>query len=102
MTVIRRVQDLCVILDGGVNRKIRSIKRIERDDVSWVKGVVPKLGLGRKPELTFLRDIAQQSADVMSLSSKERKEFKFSKDRAQGLLALRDFRLTSRKAERHF
>jgi hypothetical protein len=102
MTVIRRVQDLCVILDGGVNRKIRSIKRIERDDVSWVKGVVPKLGLGRKPELTFLRDIAQQSADVMSLSSKERKEFKFSKDRAQALLALRDFRLTSLQAEKLF
>jgi len=53
-------------------------------------------------ELTFLRDIAQQSADVMSLSSKERKEFKFSKDRAEALLALRDFRLTSRQAEKLF
>jgi hypothetical protein len=53
-------------------------------------------------ELTFLRDIAQQSADVMSLSSKERKEFKFSKDRAEALLALRDFRLTSLQAEKLF
>lgn len=53
-------------------------------------------------EMTFLRDIAQQSAEVMSLSSKERKEFKFSKDRAEALLALRDFRLTTLQAEKLF
>jgi hypothetical protein len=53
-------------------------------------------------ELTFLRDIAEQSAEVMTLSSKERKEFKFSKDRAEALLALRDFRLTSLQAEKLF
>jgi hypothetical protein len=38
----------------------------------------------------------------MSLSSKERKEFKFSKDRAEALLALRDFRLTTLQAEKLF
>lgn len=53
-------------------------------------------------ELTFLRDIAEQSAEAMSLSSKERKEFKFSKDRAEALLALRDFRLTTLQAEKLF
>jgi GAF domain-containing protein len=53
-------------------------------------------------ELTFLRDIADQSASVMALSPKERKEFKFSKQQAEALLALRDFRLTSRQAEKLF
>lgn len=53
-------------------------------------------------ELTFLRDIARQSEDVMSLSSKERREHKFSKDRAEALLALRDFRLTTLQAEKLF
>lgn len=53
-------------------------------------------------EMTFLRDIAEQSAEVMSLSGKERKEFKFSKDRAEALLALRNFRLTTLQAEKLF
>jgi hypothetical protein len=53
-------------------------------------------------ELTFLRDMAEQSAEVMSLSPKERRGFKFSKDRAEALLALRDFRLTTRQAESLF
>jgi hypothetical protein len=53
-------------------------------------------------ELTFLRDIAEQSASVMALTPKERKEFKFSKQQAEALLALRDFRLTSRQAEKLF
>lgn len=53
-------------------------------------------------ELTFLRDIAEQSAQVMSLSGKGRKEFKFSKDRAEALLALRDFRLTTLQTEKLF
>jgi Sodium/hydrogen exchanger family len=45
--------------------------------------------------LTFLRDIADQSAEIMALSPKERKEFKFGKERAEALLALRDFRVSS-------
>jgi hypothetical protein len=53
-------------------------------------------------ELTFLRDIAEQSASVIALTAKERKEFKFSKREAEALLALRDFRLTSRQAEKLF
>lgn len=53
-------------------------------------------------ELTFLRDIAEQSANVIALSPKERKEFKFSEKHAEALLALRDFRLTSRQAEKLF
>jgi GAF domain-containing protein len=53
-------------------------------------------------ELTFLRDIAEQSAAVIALSPKERKEFKFSARQAEALLALRDFRLTSRQAEKLF
>jgi hypothetical protein len=36
------------------------------------------------------------------LSGKERKEFKFSKDRAEALLALRNFRLTTLQAEKLF
>jgi hypothetical protein len=53
-------------------------------------------------ELTFLRDIAEQSAKVIALNPKERREFKFSKHQAEALLALRDFRLTSRQAEKLF
>jgi hypothetical protein len=53
-------------------------------------------------ELTFLKDIAEQSAEVMALSRKERQEFKFSKERAEALLALRDFRLTTLQAEKLF
>ena len=53
-------------------------------------------------ELTFLRDIAKQSAETMTLSPKERKEFKFSQERAEALLALRDFRLTTLQAEKLF
>ena len=53
-------------------------------------------------ELTFLRDIAEQSTSVMALTPKERQEFKFSEQQAQALLALRDFRLTSRQTEKLF
>ena len=53
-------------------------------------------------ELTFLQDIAEQSAEVIALSRKERKEYKFSAQQAEALLALRDFRLTSRQAEKLF
>src|SRR5579872_2263307 len=53
-------------------------------------------------ELTFLRDIAEQSASILALSAKQRKEFKFSEQQAQALLALRDFRLTTRQAEKLF
>lgn len=53
-------------------------------------------------ELTFLRDMAEQSEAVMALSPKERKEFKFSARQSEALLALRDFRLTSRQAEKLF
>jgi hypothetical protein len=53
-------------------------------------------------ELTFLRDMAEQSAAVIALSPKERKEFKFSERQAEALLALRDFRLTTRQAEKLF
>jgi GAF domain-containing protein len=53
-------------------------------------------------ELTFLQDIAEQSAKVIALSPKERKEYKFSENQAEALLALRDFRLTSRQAEKLF
>jgi GAF domain-containing protein len=53
-------------------------------------------------ELTFLRDIAEQSAAILALSPKERKEFKFSAQQTEALLALRDFRLTSRQAEKLF
>ena len=53
-------------------------------------------------ELTFLRDIAEQSAAIIALSPKERKAFKFSARQAEALLALRDFRLTSRQAETLF
>jgi len=53
-------------------------------------------------ELTFLRDIAEQSAAILALTPKQRKEFKFSKQQAEALLALRDFRLTSRQAEKLF
>jgi GAF domain-containing protein len=53
-------------------------------------------------ELTFLRDIAEQSASVMALTPKERKEFKFSNQKTEALLALRDFRLTSRQTEKLF
>jgi GAF domain-containing protein len=56
----------------------------------------------REWELTFLRDIAEQSADIIALSSKERKAFKFSVRQTEALLALRDFRLTSRQAEKLF
>jgi GAF domain-containing protein len=51
-------------------------------------------------ELTFLRDIAEQSAEVIELSRKERKEYKFSSQEAQAQLALRDFRLTYRQTEK--
>jgi hypothetical protein len=53
-------------------------------------------------ELTFLQDIAEQSAKIIALTPKERREFKFSKHQAEALLALRDFRLTSRQAEKLF
>jgi GAF domain-containing protein len=53
-------------------------------------------------ELTFLQDIAEQSAKVIALRPKERKEYKFSENQAEALLALRDFRLTSRQAEKLF
>jgi GAF domain-containing protein len=53
-------------------------------------------------ELTFLRDIAEQSAAVIALSRKERKEYKFSAQQAEARLALRDFRLTSRQTEKLF
>jgi GAF domain-containing protein len=53
-------------------------------------------------ELTFLKDIAEQSASIISLTPKERKQFKFSNQQAEALLALRDFRLTSRQAEKLF
>jgi GAF domain-containing protein len=53
-------------------------------------------------ELAFLRDIAEQSAAIIALSPKERKEFKFSARQTEALLALRDFRLTSRQAEKLF
>jgi GAF domain-containing protein len=53
-------------------------------------------------ELTFLRDIAEQSIAIIALSPKERREFKFSAQQADALLALRDFRLTSRQAEKLF
>ncbi|SEC00399.1 hypothetical protein [Bradyrhizobium erythrophlei] len=53
-------------------------------------------------ELTFLKDIAEQSAEIMSLTRQERKDFKFSKERAEALLALRDFRLTALQAEKLF
>lgn len=53
-------------------------------------------------ELTFLRDVAERSAEIMALSPKERREFKFSEDRAEALLALRDFRLTALQAEKLF
>ena len=36
-------------------------------------------------ELTFLRDIAEQSASIMARSAKGRKEFKFSKQQAEAL-----------------
>lgn len=42
--------------------------------------------------LTFLRDIPDQSAEIMALSPKESK---FGKERAEALLALRDFRVSS-------
>jgi len=53
-------------------------------------------------ELTFLRDIAEQSGKIIALTPKERKEFKFSEQQAEALLALRDFRLTTRQAEKLF
>jgi GAF domain-containing protein len=53
-------------------------------------------------ELTFLGDIAEQSAAVIALGPKERKEFKFSAKQTEALLALRDFRLTTRQAEKLF
>jgi GAF domain-containing protein len=53
-------------------------------------------------ELTFLRDIAEQSASIIALTPKERKNFKFSERQAEALLALRDFRLTSRQVEKLF
>jgi GAF domain-containing protein len=53
-------------------------------------------------ELTFLRDIAEQSAEILVLSPAQRKAFKFSEQKAEALLALRDFRLTSRQAEKLF
>lgn len=53
-------------------------------------------------ELTFLRDIAEQSASIIALTARERKDFKFSERQAEALLALRDFRLTSRQAEKLF
>jgi GAF domain-containing protein len=56
----------------------------------------------REWELTFLRDIAEQSAAIIALSPKERKEFKFSGKQTEALLALRDFRLTTRQAEKLF
>jgi hypothetical protein len=46
-------------------------------------------------ELTFLRDMAQHAAEIIALSPKQRKEFKFSRQREEALLALRDFRLTA-------
>jgi hypothetical protein len=53
-------------------------------------------------ELTFLRDLAEQSAAVIALSPKERKELKLSARQSEALLALRDFRLTTRQAEKLF
>ena len=48
--VIGCVQDLSVVFDGGVNRKICAVERIECHDISRVKGVVPTLGLCRKSD----------------------------------------------------
>jgi hypothetical protein len=53
-------------------------------------------------ELTFLRDIVEQSAEILALSPEQRKPFKFSEQKAEALLVLRDFRLTSRQAEKLF
>jgi GAF domain-containing protein len=53
-------------------------------------------------ELKFLQEIAEQSAEIIALTPRERKEFKFSSRQAEALLALRDFRLTSRQAEKLF
>lgn len=53
-------------------------------------------------ELTFLRDIAEQSAAIIALTPKQRQQLKFSQRQSEALLALRDFRLTSRQAEKLF
>jgi len=53
-------------------------------------------------EVAFLRNIAEQSEEVIGLSPKQRKEYKFSKKQAEALLALRDFRLTSLQTEKLF
>ncbi|WP_317498952.1 hypothetical protein, partial [Idiomarina sp. Sol25] len=53
-------------------------------------------------ELTFLLDTVEQAEKVIALSPKERKDLKFSEKHAEARLALRDFRLTSRQAEKLF
>ncbi|MGG2324770.1 hypothetical protein, partial [Salmonella enterica] len=50
----------------------------------------------------FLLDTVEQAEKVIALSPKERKDLKFSEKHAEARLALRDFRLTSRQAEKLF
>jgi len=53
-------------------------------------------------EQTFLADLVEISTETIGLTQKQRKEKKFSKDHAEAALALRDFRLTTRQAEKLF
>lgn len=88
---------------------IREMHAVSSDPVKVRNLALSLISLGKLTEdifteweLTFLKDIAEQSASVMALTPKERKEFKFSKQQAEALLALRDFRLTSRQTEKLF
>jgi hypothetical protein len=51
-------------------------------------------------ELTFLRSMAEQAEGTLGLSRKQRKEMKDSNIPAEARLAFRDFRLTTRQAEK--
>lgn len=87
----------------------REMHAISSDPVRVRNLALGLLALARKAEdvfteweLKFLRDIAEQSAEIIALSPRQRKEFKFSEQQAEARLALRDFRLTSRQAEKLF
>jgi hypothetical protein len=94
---------------GGEMASHREMNAISSDPVKVRNLALSLLAMARIAEdifsvweLTFLRDVAEQSAKIIALTTKERKEFKFSKHQAEALLALRDFRLTSRQAEKLF
>lgn len=62
----RVILDCAMILDARLNREIRRVQRIERNDVPAVERVVPSIDWPRKPqrpELVTHRTDSQRRAD---------------------------------------